>query len=81
MIRQLIVRLKLQTVPHSVPLTLNILPDYVPTTRPSYLLLAALAIHSSPEKKLKLSDIYRAIDEKFPRLIIDRPAYKVNHVQ
>jgi len=78
-IRGTILKLKLlPSIPSNVPLSLNILPDRLPGdfNKPNYVLLVLLAIYASPEKKLKLSEIYGAIDRRYPKLEEKRPAYK-----
>jgi hypothetical protein len=60
-------------VPHSAqpatgPLSLDSLPSYPSDQKPpfSYPVLIRLAILGSPQKRLLLSQIYSAIEEKFP---------------
>lgn len=60
-------------VPHSAqptsgPLSLDSLPSYPPDQKPpfSYPVLIRLAILGSPQRRLLLSQIYAAIEEKFP---------------
>lgn len=52
----------------SAPLSLDSLPSYPPDQKPpfSYPVLIRLAILGSPQKRLLLSQIYSAIEEKFP---------------
>lgn len=52
----------------TAPLSLDSLPSYPPDQKPpfSYPVLIRLAILGSPQKRLLLSQIYSAIEEKFP---------------
>jgi hypothetical protein len=54
--------------PTAPPLSLDSLPSYPPDQKPpfSYPVLIRLAIQGSPQKRLLLSQIYAAIEEKFP---------------
>jgi len=65
----------------TAPLSLDSLPSYPPDQKPpfSYPVLIRLAILGSPEKRLLLSQIYQAIEEKFPWYRDSAPkAWKVN---
>jgi hypothetical protein len=66
----------------TAPLSLDSLPSYPPDQKPpfSYPVLIRLAILGSPQKKLLLSQIYSAIEEKFPWYRDSAPkAWKVSH--
>jgi hypothetical protein len=66
----------------TAPLSLDSLPSYPPDQKPpfSYPVLIRLAILGSPQKRLLLSQIYSAIEEKFPWYRDSAPkAWKVSH--
>lgn len=64
------------------PISLRSLPDPQPGRRPlyPYAVLALLAIHGSPERRLRLEQIYDAVEERF-EYYRNQPtgAWKVSH--
>lgn len=67
----------------SAPLSLDSLPSYPPDQKPpfSYPVLIRLAILGSPQKRLLLSQIYSAIEDKFPWYRDSAPkAWKVSRL-
>ncbi|KAF4615704.1 hypothetical protein D9613_012502 [Agrocybe pediades] len=64
-IRKTLFELKYPIPSYSEPLDLRSLPDGYDHDRPNYLVLILLAIWGSAEKRLKLHEIYEAIEGRF----------------
>ncbi|KAF9549825.1 hypothetical protein CPC08DRAFT_331546 [Agrocybe pediades] len=74
-ILEVLEELAIQPVSLESPLSLDILPDRFPDGEPHYKLLSILAIWSSPNKRLKLAEIGKAIMARFPWMKEERPSF------